>query len=222
MMQRTYYTSCLVLAAICIVIGCVGNGCISHPQNPDATQPATILDLNTTQPSYWLSQPPAASVTDTNFLRLWRASEQACRDHMFLLDREDFRSGELTTQPLVSAQWFEPWRQDTRTLRDVEESSTATIRRTVYFNLTENLDGTFTSTPRVIVERQAVAEQRITSVTNYQDIYNLARDPNDQPHGTIESDLGFFLPERYWYVLRRDPEFERVLADDVRRELKAY
>ncbi len=37
-----------------ILLGGFGSGCIMHPQNPAATQPATYLDLSTTQPSYWL------------------------------------------------------------------------------------------------------------------------------------------------------------------------
>jgi hypothetical protein len=218
-MRSFYRISVLGVCAACIVGGCLIGGCILSPQNPAATQPVTVLDLSTTQPSHYLQQPAAAAVNSANFDRLWKASEQVCRNHLFTLDREDSRSGNLTTMPLVSAQWFEPWRRDVRTVHDVEESSSATIRRTVHFNLTRNDDGTYMSTPRVIVERATISEQRITSVTDYVSIYNPVRDPTDQQHGTIESDLGFILPPRYWYVLGRDPEFEKVLADEVLRQL---
>jgi hypothetical protein len=211
------FTRYLIVLPPCLLA--IASGCILHPQNPAATQPVTVLDLSTTQPSYWLSQSPTAQVSAANFEQLWRASEQTCRNHLFTLDREDYRTGVLTTVPLVSAQWFEPWRGDVWTIHDVEESSSATIRRTLYFNFSRNGDGSYTCTPRVIVERQTIAERRITSVTDYVNVFNTARDPNDQQHGTLESDLGFILPTRYWYVLGRDPAFERVLADDVRQEL---
>ena len=200
------------ISFVLVVIG----GCISGPSNPAATQPATVLDLSTTQPSYWLQQPPEGTVAAANFDRLWKASESTARNYLFTLDREDYRSGELTTLPLVSAQWFEPWRRDTQTLHDMEESSSATIRRTIYFQFTRAGDGAYTVAPRVIVERQTIAEKRITAVVNYTGIFNDPRDPNAAQHGTIESDLGFVLPPRYWYVLGRDRAFEKVLVDDLR------
>jgi hypothetical protein len=200
------------ISLLLVVVG----GCITHPSDPAATQPATVLDLSTTQPSYWLRQPPAATVTDANFDRLWKASESTARNFLFTLDRENYRSGELTTLPLISAQWFEPWRRDTQTLHDIEESSSATIRRTIYFQFARAGDGGYSVAPRVIVERQTIAEKRITAVVNYTSIFNDPRDPNDAQRGTLESDLGFPLPPRYWYVLGRDPAFERVLAEDLR------
>jgi hypothetical protein len=203
----------------CLMGGGVLSGCIMHPENPAATQPATVLDLSTTQPSYWLEQPAEATVSAADFDRLWKASEQTARDHLFQLDREDFRSGELTTLPLVSAQWFEPWRRDVRTLHEIEESSIATVRRTIYFNFTRNPDQTYTVAPKVLVERQAIAERRITAVVDYTSLFNSTRDVNAQQKGTLESDLGFILPPRYWYVLGRDPAFEKVLAEDVGKNL---
>ena len=208
------------VAGVFSVAGLIG-GCIMHPMNPAATQPATVLDLNTTQPSYWLGQPPVGTASSADFDRLWKASEQTARNFLFTLDREDYRSGELTTVPLVSAQWFEPWRRDVYTVHDIEESSMATIRRTIYFNFTRAGDGTYTVAPRVIVERATIAEKRITAVVNYTDIFNNPRDPTQAQHGTLESDLGYNLPPRYWYVLGRDPAFEKVLAENIRSRIEA-
>lgn len=207
------------LSVLLVAAGCVMNGCITGPQNPAATQPVTWGNLASTQPLHWLEQPAEETVTLGDFDRLWKASEQAARNYLFTLDREDYRSGELTTLPMVSAQWFEPWRRDCQTLHEVQESSTATVRRTIYFNFTRNSDDSFTVAPRVIVERQTITEKRITAVVNYTGIFNNPRDPNDQQQGTLESDQNFMLPPRYWYILGRDPAFEKVMAEEIRRRL---
>lgn len=214
--MRWIYAICLV----CLIFGCSVSGCITRPQDPAATQPVTMLDLATTQPSYWLVQPAVGAVTSPDFDRLWKICEQTARSYLFVLDREDYRTGELTTAPLVSSQWFEPWRRDVRTLHDSEESSIATMCRTIYFNFTRNPDGTYTVTPKVIVERQTISERRITAVVDYTSLFNDPRDINDQQHGTLESDQNFIIPSRYWYVVGRDPALERVLADDVRRRMR--
>ena len=207
------------LSLLCLIAGCLMGGCITGPQDPSATQPVTMVDLATTQPNYWLQQPPQASVNSPDFDRLWKSSEQAARNYLFTLDREDYRTGSLTTLPLVSAQWFEPWRRDVRTLHEVEESSIATIRRTIYFNFARNSDDTYTVVPRVLVERQTIAERRITAVVDYTSLFNSTKDPNDQQKGTIESDQNFIIPPRYWYLIGRDHAFERVLADEIRERL---
>jgi len=209
------------LSLLFVVSGCLMNGCITGMQNPAATQPVTMVDLATTQPLYWLEKPAEATVSSADFDRMWKACEQTARNFLFTLDREDYRSGELTTLPLVSAQWFEPWRPDVQTWHDREESSIATIRRTIYFNFTRNPDDSYTVAPRVIVERASITERRITAVVNYTDLFNTTKDPNDAQKGTLESDQNFIIPPRYFYILGRDPAFEKVLAQEIRRQMES-
>src|SRR6266576_1615339 len=99
----------LLAIAISRLIGCIG-----EPANPAATQPATVLNLATTQPSYWYQQGGGPTVRDDDFERLWNACEAVARDFLFEVDRTDYRSGVLTTKPLTSRQWFEVWRRDVR------------------------------------------------------------------------------------------------------------
>ncbi|MBV8781750.1 MAG: hypothetical protein JO353_10170 [Phycisphaerae bacterium] len=198
----------------------IAAGCITHMQNPATTQPVTFQDLSTTQPTFWLQQPAAASVSSPSFDRLWSAAEQVARNYLFSLDRQDYRQGVLTTVPLVSAQWFEPWRRDLNTLHDYEESNLASIRRTIRVDFVNNQDGTFTATPRVIVERKTMAEIRITAITSYRSVFVPAAKARDQQVGTTESDLGVQLPRQYWYALGRDQNFERVIADKMEQQLK--
>jgi hypothetical protein len=195
------------------------NGCITGKQNPASTQPSTNIDVATTQPSYWLAQPPTAVVNSSDFDRLVSACEDTARDYLFKLDRIDYRAGLITTQPLVSAQVFEPWRQDNRTLYDVEESSIATIRRTIRFEFTRLPDDTWEVAPKVLVERQTIAERRITSVVLYRNVFDTIRTQHLRPTGTPESDQNIIISPRYWYLLRRDPEFEMLLAHTVENHL---
>ena len=203
------------ISLLLMVAGCTSGGGLSA-----TTQPVTYQNLATTQPSYWLNQPTVASASATDFARLWAAAEQVSRNFLFRLDRQDYRSGVLTTIPLVSAQWFEPWRQDVYTAHDRLESSLATIRRTIEFDFTNNFDGTYTATPKVLIERASIAEIRITSVTSYSRVFNPAPKPKDVASGTSESDQGINLVQRYWFATGRDLKFEAVLADAVKDELR--
>ena len=110
-----------------LIAGCIGN----RPFNSAATQPVTMVDLATTQPSYYLDQPAVASVKSIQFQPLWDASEETARSYLFQLDRQDYRSGLLTTRPMISKQIFEVWRKDAGTAHGVVVDSMATIRRTV-------------------------------------------------------------------------------------------
>src|SRR4051794_16471836 len=126
----------------------------------------------------------------------------------------------MTTVPLTSAQWFEPWRSDIRTLDDLGESSIATYRRTIRFEFTREQDGTFKCFPKVLVEREATAEQRITSVVNYHGVFRRPIKTRDRPTGTRESDEGIVLPYRYWYPTGRDQKLEAALVDSLQKKLR--
>jgi hypothetical protein len=203
---------CALLLSLC-------GGCLIRPWNPAATQPATVQNLATTQPEYWLSQPATAGVLCDDFDKLWTQSENTARECLFTLDRQDYRLGLLTTQPLVSRQWFEPWRPDCRTLRDDELSSSATIRRTLQFQFTRVSESQWVVTPIVLVERNSVFERRVTATISYRDAYLIDPKSNNQPSGSREEDVGIILPARYWYLTGRDPQFEQYLAEKIKRKI---
>lgn len=210
----------LTVAPCLILLGSSG-GCLIRPWNPAATQPATVKDLATTQPGYWLSQPPTAGVRYGDFDRLWKATEGVTRHALFTLDRDDYRLGLLTSKPLVSRQFFEPWRPDVRTLRGDELSSTATIRRTLQFYFTRVGPDLWVVTPIVLVERNEITEKRLTATVNYRDAYTIDIKSNDLPGGTREQDLGIFLPARYWYITGRDTTMEMYLARQIKKWVPA-
>lgn len=193
-------------------------GCIGSPENPAATQPVTVSDPATTQAVYWLDQPAVATVTASDFEKLVHSTEAILRDYCFVIDRVDYRLGLVTTDPLVGAQFYEPWRRDNQTAEDVLRSSLGTRRRIVRVKVVRNEDGSFTATPKVILERQASAEKRITNVVAYRAPRKPA-DPRDLPRGTKESDQGILIPSKYWYAIGRDSALEQKLASEIEKEL---
>jgi hypothetical protein len=218
-MNQRESTACDWRSAIGAALLALCSGCITGLQHPAATQPATEVDPATTQPSYWLEQPESATVESGDFEKLWSACEQVARDFLFRIDRVDYRSGVLTTQPMVSAQFFEPWRRDNRTLYDVMESSIATIRRTVRFEFQRIAENRWRVTPKVLVERQSLAERRVTSVVYYRGVFGSVT--GTRQIGTRESDVGIVIPGRYWYPLRRDIRLEQAIARAIRSKLPA-
>jgi len=183
------------------------------------TEVATEIDPATTQPSYWLNL-AALSVSSSDFDRLWSVAADTALDFGFTIDRSDYRSGVMTTVPLTSGQWFEFWRSDIRNFDDLAESSSATVRRTIRFEFArDEKTGAFRCFPKVLVERQSVAEQRVTSVVSYQSAYRRPLRVRDRPTGTRESDEGVLLPSRYWYPIGRDQSLESALIDALKKKL---
>jgi hypothetical protein len=214
----------LVSGAACVsaVLVVVFSGCITKPQNPAATQPATAIDLATTQPSYWLAQPAAAQVQARDFDALWDVCKTTARDYLYALDREDYRSGVITTVPLVSKQWFEPWRPDTGTAYDVLANSLGAIRRTLRFEVSRNADdGTYTVTPKVLVERESILERRVTDVSQYRFAFSgPATKIPPREAVTLEPETYPDVPIKYWYPTGRDTVMEKQVAERVRHALE--
>ena len=167
-------------------------------------------------PAYWYDQPGAASVSGNDFDMLWRAAEEAARHFGFRPDRLDFRAGVLTTEPLVSKQWFEFWRNDVATLDDLADSSIATHRRTLRFDFARADDGAYIATPRVVIERYAQSERPISAAVRLRHAFRNPR-PRDRAYGTPESDRRILLPRQYWYAAGRDQALEREVARELAR-----
>jgi hypothetical protein len=195
------------------------SGCISGSSTAVEADRATGINPATTQPSFWYDQPDTGSVSSGDFDRLWDVCAGVARDHFFEIDVRDYRAGLLVTEPMVSGQWFEPWRTETRTFDDVMESSMASIRRTIRFEFTRNADGAWSVAPKVLVERQEIAEKRITSVILYRNLFMPPSRARYRASGTAESDQGIYLPERYWYPVKRDAAFEAALVREIEQRL---
>jgi len=203
------------LSAFCILI-CITSGCITHASSPT---PATAVDPVTATPRYWLNKPAPYHATAADYDLLWYACEGAARHALFRLDREDYRDGVIITYPLISRQVFEFWRPDTPDIDDALKSSLSTIRRTIRFDITSNADGTWTATPKVLVEHWAQAEHRITTAFHYRSAFGLT--PAETARTTAQ-DAGAPPPPppSYWYATGRDDTMEKRLAAAVRDRLE--
>jgi hypothetical protein len=176
---------------------------------------ATDIDPAMADPAYWLAKPAVESIDAADFDKLWNASACAARDLLFQIDREDRRSGLLTSTPSVSPQWFEPWRRELQTFDDLKQSSAATIRRTLYFNIDRSGNG-YRVTPKVLVERQAIVERRVSGQLTRSYFRN---DPAAGTTGSRAADAGVLLPDSYWYAIGRDEPLEQELARRIREQL---
>jgi hypothetical protein len=162
---------------------------------------------------------PIAFAASTNFDKLWDASADVAEDLKFTLERQDRRSGTLTTAPLTSAQAFEFWRGDVRTMDGLAESTLASVRRTLVIRIEPRTgvagQQAYAAVPKVVVERQAQAEHRITNVAGFRQIYRRS----DQ-FGTRESDQGILQQRSYWYEIGTDAALEQYVAEKIAARLR--
>jgi hypothetical protein len=193
-------------------------GCTSA-KKPPSTNPAPATrtispdDPRLADADFWWSQPAHVSVRG-DFDPLWSAAERCLKDLFFEIDRRDWRSGVLSTRPLISAQWFEPWRGDVASSHARTSSTLATERRTVRIEFVTLIDGMWEARPRVLVEREAVVERQITSSAMTRGAFS-----RRSLRGSLEADRGIELPDRYWYAVGRDPALERQLAARMQKIL---
>jgi hypothetical protein len=183
----------VVWFSLLLLLGAGVAGCVQTRPRTATTQPATAIDVVQADPEYWLGRPATVHALSTDFDALWEAAEETARDHHFTIDRRDQRFGLLTTHPVISKQWFEPWRKDASSADDVFVNSLGTLRRTIRFEFAEEA-GRFTAAPKVLVERYSVI---------------------DPKYRAQESDA----PTAYWYALGRDTGLERRLAQAVQKRL---
>jgi hypothetical protein len=191
-------------------------GCIGEPSNPGMERRATAIDPAEATDTYWYARPAVAHVDAWDYDRLWAACAEASHDRLFDLDRLDYREGLMTTQPMISQQFFEPWRADCLTFADLMQSSIQQIRRTIRFEFSRKPDGPWQMTPKVLIERRANREDRVTSVVQYRAAVGGSEITNT---ALIQSQVarGKDIPYQYWYAIGRDADLERAVADDVQK-----
>ncbi len=196
--RNGWHRPLFVVAALGAMLAGCGGTTTDKPKSimPTTTRPvATDIDAQLATPKYWLDQPATSETSYQDFQKLWDSCESVAYGYLLKIERRDYRHGLMTTKPEISKQWFEFWRKDGPTNRDVEEASLGGIRRTVYFQFTQNLDGSYTVAPKVIVERESIIEAK----------YRTSDDPNQVT--------------KYWYALRRDAQMEIRLVAAIREKL---
>ena len=201
----------LLAAAPLLLASCITD----HLANPAATQPATAIPTITTKPSYYLDMPAAAQVQARDFDTLWTACEKVARTYGYQLDREDYRTGLLTTVPMISKNIQEPWRKDAGTIYEQWQDTLQTIRRTLRFEIKRDESGAYAAVPKVLIERQTVLERRLTSVTQYRGAFSGPRISS-----LYTTDVVNRVPNKYWTPIGRDEPMEKQVATAVRDQIQ--
>ncbi len=127
--------------------------------------------------------PPAPATTSHEFNAVWDASLEVLRENRFEIDRQDRRSGTITTFPLLGRQWFEFWRTDAFDRRNVAESTLHTLYRQVTVTIRpvekSGEDRTYAADVAVRTSRSALPNVR---VTNTSEAYELFFEPPHMAH----------------------------------------
>jgi len=165
--------------------------------------------------------PAIQSTSDPNFEATWDAAIRTLGRYRFNIDRADRREGVITTFPMVGRHWFEFWRRDAATARDVAEASlhqiyrqaTVTIRRTGAAG-PASATAPATSDYHATVEVHCYRSDRPKfHVTNTSEAYEMFIDPNPE-RGTERAELGSEV--RAWMVaLGRDQNLEKTIERKI-------
>ncbi|HEV7298491.1 MAG TPA: hypothetical protein VGN72_03935 [Tepidisphaeraceae bacterium] len=191
---------------MCVTLaGCATKG---MPQIDPLYAPIETASLD-----YWFDRPPSVVVQDVDYDRLWKACEDAVDDRFFDFERRDYRSGILTSRPLLGGQLLEFWRRDLPDAYSIAESSLGTVRRTIQFEL-RVVGPLVEAYPKVVVERRASQDRRVTlGVLNR----NALSGATVQGYNDFDPPVANY--PQYWYAVRRDENLEAKLAEDVKRRL---
>ena len=173
-----------------------------------------IVGCTSSKPLEYESKSLPAPVPSSNFDQIWDASLASVRDYHFEIDRQDRRAGVITTKPMISSQFFEPWRNELKTADAVAESSLSTVRRTVTINITET-SGQYSATPSVRVERLSRRGRRVTNTAQFTSAFRATPE-----RGSMELDRGIDLPSQYWYDIGSDFALASDVSDQIARRLK--
>ena len=157
---------------------------------------------------------PAASpagVADENFNAAWDAANEVLRKYRFTIDRADRREGVITTYPMIGRHWFEFWRKDAITRRDLAEGTLHTVYRQVTVSIRRQADSEkYLAAVRVLTSRSDLPNPQVTSTS---EAYDLFLDP-DMPRSTSLTGLGDSIGSKS-VPLGRDENLEQTLRQEI-------
>jgi len=122
---------------------------------------ATLAGCGSTSPS--TRQAPPLDVAGVERDEIVDAARLVLSRMQFSIEKADPNAGVVTTKPLAGAQFFELWRSDNMTFRDVLVSNLHSIRRSV--ELTINQDRSPAVKCVVRVQRLSLPNEEVASVS---------------------------------------------------------
>jgi hypothetical protein len=171
---------------------------------------------NYTQPA---GQQPQQTLAQQNFETMWSGSLEVLRKYNFNVDRQDRRAGLITTHPMIGQQWFEFWRKDAVTRRDVAEGSLQEIYRIATIRIQPCSDGSsqYAANVEVMTERSDRTDREIDSVTQVYRMFILSGNTRDRHEMLLERRTGDD-PKAVIAPLGRDKELEAKIAADIAKQ----
>jgi len=153
----------------------------------------------------------------------FKATIDVLRDHGFIIDRRDYRFGEITTEPLGSPNLFEVWRPQNTTGEQAVESTLASEQRRVHVRFARQGedggrgqaegDAGYMLEVEVVLERLQVPTRRMAGSARRNVFSNLAAPPREL------IDKG--VTGNYWEPVGRDPYLEARLIREITRRTGA-
>lgn len=157
------------------------------------------------------------------YSRLFEASVRELRNLGFVVDREDYRFGQVTTKPLTSPTVFEFWKPLNSTMGQAVQSTANLERRTVQVFLepvrpegveppsaegAETNAGPYQLRVEVMVERLQRPDAFVSGASD-RPLGSLTGHPQEWQRRGID--------DRYWLVIGRDEKLERRLVERIIR-----
>ncbi len=190
-------------------------GCVNSNPRAGSGNSVTAVKPETATIQYWVDQPASTVITADDYDKLWKACDHVAISYLFAIDRTDYREGVLTTKPLISKYFTEFWRNDVPYSEDLAQSSIATYRRTIRFEIQKTDAGQFEAAVKVIIERSSAFERRVTTAIQYRDAFGAF------PPGTeFYDDEGVRQSQQSWYAVGRDKVLEAQIGRKIQNALR--
>lgn len=175
------------------------------------------------QPAAPQANPSPVAAED--YRRVFETAIESLRYHGFVIDRQDYRFGRITTKPRLSPQVFEVWNHDNSTLDQSLASTFNDQRRIASVKLDADAPGSATGdaappaaayrlTVAVAIERSTNPNRRLTgSSDGFAVVEQLSATPDQYKRDGIAG--------RSYVNAGTDPQFEQKLLADIHARLRS-
>lgn len=179
------------------------------------------------------SGPAPTRITPGEYPRMYHAAVAVLRDNGFVVDREDYRFGKVTSKPQIAGTIAEPWKPSSAGARGALESTTNQQRRVVIVSLeplgapgSDTIDvddsplasiaadregaGDYQLRVEVVIERLQAPTRYLTGAIHGESLFG-------EYHAVPEEWQRRGIPEAYWRAVGRDALLEQRLMEQIVR-----
>jgi hypothetical protein len=150
--------------------------------------------------------------------RIWDRAEQLLVDMGYVLDRQDYRLGALTTREQLGAQIIEPWRPDQTGAKSALENTTNEQRRRILLTIkaVPEKPDFYEIAVQVVVERASNPTENLSGIV-FQTGSGFGGSPilfrSDYSQGLLSTQLS------NWVLMGHDPALEKKILDKLFKQI---